>query len=535
MPTIKRTILLSFSFIFIFSLYSRGKDQSTVMLFDDVAKFIVDDYTQGVVLLDSIESSFSEADFELYKSHLDYVHGCVALRRGDYDKAFYFLDQSLREFMLAQDDDWTSKCLFKLGVTAEVTLLITEAVRFYQLSMDASTSTRTNILAQLGLVMNKKRLGQDWMRDFQDYQEKIIAFADDELLLYSKFIPFWLEPSDSTIVSIMPDIIVRYKELNNNIRVADCYKCFAMYYEMLNQPDSVVRYCSLNMDYILKDNAPHDVLLASSLFLRSKAFFALGMNDQGQQDITKSIRIYKGVNHLGSLYYIYKYLSKLGEDNGNFTDATFYLKNALVYKNGYDNYRLTRSVSMSELFLNIDVINQEVIQVQKLANRRVLLTIILVALVLIVIIVWFVNRKKAMQSQYIFMENRNAKLIVETGDLLDKVGKSRIKTSVLEHQNDIEHKVDRFLKDNADLSASLKEHYAEAILCFSTKLPSLSDSEKRYAAMIALGVPYKVIAQLLSVQPTTVSQYRNRIRKKIGIANTDIELESHLQTFLDMS
>lgn len=535
MLTIKRTILLTISFIFIFSLYSRDMDEGTAMLFNDVAKYIVDDYTQGVVLLDSIESAFSEDDFELYKSHLDYVHGCVALRRGDYDKAFYFLDNALREFMLAQDDDWTSKCLFKLGVTAEVTLLISEAIRFYQLSMDSSVSPRIYAMAQLGLVMNKKRLNQEWKQDFEDFHENIIILGDDELLLYSKFIPFWLDPKDPTIVSIMPDIIVRYKELNNNYRVADCYKCFAMYYNTLNQPDSVVRYCSLNIDYILKDNAPHDVLLASSLFLRSQAFFALGINEQGVQDITKSISIYKSINHLGSLYYIYKYLSKLGEDAGNFTDATFYLKNALVYKNGYDNYKLNRSVSMSELFLNINVINEEIIQVQKLANRRIILLIILVILVFFAILTWFVSRKRAMQSQYVFMENRNAKLIVETGDLLDKVGKSRIKTSVLEHQNDIEHKVDRFLKDNVDLSASLKEHYAEAILCFSTKLPSLSDSEKRYAAMIALGVPYKVIAQLLSVQPTTVSQYRNRIRKKIGIANTDIDLESHLLTFLDMS
>jgi DNA-binding CsgD family transcriptional regulator len=71
------------------------------------------------------------------------------------------------------------------------------------------------------------------------------------------------------------------------------------------------------------------------------------------------------------------------------------------------------------------------------------------------------------------------------------------------------------------------------MLCFDVKLQILSDTEKRYAVMIALDIPYKSISEILNVKPQTVAQYRNRIRKKLCIVNTETDLNTYLKTFLE--
>jgi DNA-binding NarL/FixJ family response regulator len=65
---------------------------------------------------------------------------------------------------------------------------------------------------------------------------------------------------------------------------------------------------------------------------------------------------------------------------------------------------------------------------------------------------------------------------------------------------------------------------------FTTKFRSLTPTEVSICNMIRRGLRSKEIAQVRGVSVATISRHRERIRQKLGIANTDANLTTYLQT-----
>ena len=59
---------------------------------------------------------------------------------------------------------------------------------------------------------------------------------------------------------------------------------------------------------------------------------------------------------------------------------------------------------------------------------------------------------------------------------------------------------------------------------------SLSAREMEICNMVRSGLASKEIAQMLQISLRTVDTFRNRIRKKLGITNSDVNLFAHLQS-----
>jgi len=62
------------------------------------------------------------------------------------------------------------------------------------------------------------------------------------------------------------------------------------------------------------------------------------------------------------------------------------------------------------------------------------------------------------------------------------------------------------------------------------KYHSLTPTEITICNMVRSGLQSKEIAQMRSVSAATISRHRERIRHKLGIANTDVNLTTYLQT-----
>ncbi|TKJ36982.1 MAG: helix-turn-helix transcriptional regulator [Planctomycetes bacterium B3_Pla] len=62
------------------------------------------------------------------------------------------------------------------------------------------------------------------------------------------------------------------------------------------------------------------------------------------------------------------------------------------------------------------------------------------------------------------------------------------------------------------------------------KYHSLTPTEIAICNMVRSGLQSKEIAQMRSVSAATISRHRERIRHKLGIANTDVNLTTYLQT-----
>ena len=79
------------------------------------------------------------------------------------------------------------------------------------------------------------------------------------------------------------------------------------------------------------------------------------------------------------------------------------------------------------------------------------------------------------------------------------------------------------------LQDSLEEITSPFINKISAKYRSLTPTEIQICHMIRSGLRTKEIAQTRGVSPATVSRHRERVRRKLGITNEDVNLVTYLQ------
>jgi DNA-binding CsgD family transcriptional regulator len=79
------------------------------------------------------------------------------------------------------------------------------------------------------------------------------------------------------------------------------------------------------------------------------------------------------------------------------------------------------------------------------------------------------------------------------------------------------------------LKDSLEEITSPFINKISDKHRSLTPTEIQICHMIRNGLRTKEIAQIRGVSPATVSRHRERVRRKLGIANKEVNLVTYLQ------
>ena len=91
------------------------------------------------------------------------------------------------------------------------------------------------------------------------------------------------------------------------------------------------------------------------------------------------------------------------------------------------------------------------------------------------------------------------------------------------------------LTDTTEKHIKLLRHHLDRLTSpFGTKITdrslNITPRELDICNMVKGGLSSKDISQLLNISPTTVSRHRRNIRKKLGIANKDINLYTYLQT-----
>lgn len=83
------------------------------------------------------------------------------------------------------------------------------------------------------------------------------------------------------------------------------------------------------------------------------------------------------------------------------------------------------------------------------------------------------------------------------------------------------------------LENNLKEILSPFTKNLSTEFMSLTPAEVQICHIIKQGLPTKEIANLRGISIATVNRHREHIRKKLGIANTNINLITFLDTFME--
>lgn len=239
-------------------------------------------------------------------------------------------------------------------------------------------------------------------------------------------------------------------------------------------------------------------------------------------------------------------------------------KNSVIAFTKYDSIR--DLMNIEEKAVNVERIKaqHEYELKQKLAalkqeKRNLVYIIILVAFFLIVIIsilvaINYKNKTESLDLEKKLIEAREKELEFD----------NHMKEKLLVHQSMEQQKIDSIIKstlekvstlktkyeDTGDISDIVNElkvnskantwddfeyHFLQIHESFYKNLeqkhPSLTNYDKRLAAMLKLRLSTKEISNLMNVTPKTIENSRTRLRKKLNLTNTKEDLSKYLDEF----
>lgn len=498
-----------------------------------VSREMSDHFIHTADHLDSIKAIMSEDELETFKFQYEYIKAYTAFMKGRNSDAMRYVETALVHFLYSEQDEWAAKCMKLIANVSSSMLLFPESVKAYERVLKFTEDPYILGATYLNMARNRKTLHLSW----QDALSKGIDYAeqsnDEGLILYGQMVAYWLHPDSADITTRMLEIAAGLNNLEMYASEADAYKCLVFHY--LNKGDfqTSLYYVDKSITTYNKEERPLRALVASVHYLKGQLLLKQGDHDLAFNEFHQAVVLNKEGGYKANNYNFYRSMYQLEYKAGNYKEACQFSDDALTAFKYVSERRINHFEKMTLLFKKIDVIEGELLEIKRKATVRFVLMSVLLVLFFMAIILWFSSRKRHYEKMSIDMEGKNTKLKAEAGELLARANQNKVTSNIIKNQSDVERKMEKLFSQHGVLPDVVKEKYAETILYFNVKLPILSDTEKRYAVMIALDVPYKTIAELLNVKPETVAQYRNRLRKKLGIVNTDIELNAYLKTFIE--
>lgn len=531
-----KRLILSTSFMMFIMLLSARSGLTSRQLDDHlytISYDMINHYVETADRLDSLKATLTDDALAEFSPHFDYIQAFEYYMKGYQEDAMRFAGDAIVEFMYRGDDRWSAKCMMLIGYVSNAMLLFPEAVKGYERVTQMSSDPYILGAAYLNMARTRKTLKLDWEENFKQGLIYAKASQDEALILYSQLMTYWLHPDSADMTTHLPIVADRFHEMEIYSKEADAYKCLVFHYIRTGEYNTALAYVGKCIDtYSLEDKLSKS-LLASAKYLEGKILFLLGDRDLAYESFNEAIRLNRLGHYKESNYNIYRSLYKMEYQYGNLVDACMFADKAITSYEYVTERRVEHFQKMTFLFKKIDLVEYELIALKRKSTARLVLVTVLLFTFFITIIMWFRARKRHYEKLSNDMVGKNMKLKAETGELLAKANQNKVTSNIITNQSAVERKMSKLFAQNEILPDIVKERYAETLLLFDVKLPMLTGSEKRYAVMIALNIPYKTIAELLNVKPETVAQYRNRIRKKLGISNTNIDLNIYLQSYLE--
>lgn len=534
-----KTIFFISLYIILASQASYGnsdlKNTDIEKAFFSISDKVIYYWEDAIQELDSLEGKLTNEEFEASEPYFNYIYGCIAYEKARYRKSLLLADQALEYFAYNDKGEWAARCLTLIGKSAEATRLIPEAINAYTLAIEYSKKEKTRGTANINLARNRKRLNLDWTSYYQAGIETLEQCDTKELRLYARLMPSWFYPDSTEIIESLPSLALEYENLNLYTRAADAYKSISNHHKRRGDYQKALYYIDLSLERLDMAELSPKFLKSSAHQLKGQILFLTKKDEEGYNELLKSIEINNSMDSKDNHNYnLYQYLYKYEYNKGNYKKACLYLNNALSSYKTLAATRTDQADKMSSIFKKIRVVRTEIEKMRRKANHLIIYCSILSLCIFACIAFWLISRKNHYEKKSADMEVSNQTLRAETGKLLVTAKQNKEKESVIATQIEIESKVNRLIPDeDKSLPSNLSEKYVETLLVFNRNLKMLTQTERRYAAMIALDVPSKDIAELLSVKTQTVAQYRNRIRKKTGLTGNKTDLKNHLMAYIE--
>lgn len=374
-------------------------------------------------------------------------------------------------------------------------------------------------------------------------QQNLHAFYNNIGLCYDR-----LEQPDKAIQYIEQAIALC--DTANYEHLGQYYNNIALYYHNKGEKNKALDCIRKSIGYNRKiDN---EMGLGKNYLKLAQLFYNDNDTKESRKYTEKAIAIGRDIHSKFLLQYAYRLYIDLCEQEHDYQEANVYLKKLFDLKDELFNDTIASKITALKLQYDFDKRTTETqIKNQNKELRYQLILVIILSLLGGITLLYFLansrNKRIRLEKQSLEkdLEFKNKELtsnvmfLLRNSDLIYSIInrlhqlKSSLKSQQASEIKNIVNELQSVMKN--DLWDEFKVHFNQVYLDFYKKLqeyyPDLSPADLKLCAFLRLNMSSKEIAALCGVTVKSVEVMRSRLRKKLNITNTDVNLNTFLSEF----
>jgi len=475
------------------------------------------DYIKAVEWANKALEMASDQKMEKEIASAKGVLSLIYYELGDYEKSSKFDFENLKYYELINDQKQIGLTLGNIGIDFINQGNYKKGLEYLNKSFDIAVKNSdfhgmayqyNNIAGAYAEYYNDSRIALGYYKKALEINKKLEDKQQDGIYLMNIGNCFLRLKENDSVIGYYQKAANIFKALNNTYLLAECQTLIGSYYLKSNNLQQSLHYAdtafliSFKNDY--KENIKASAELLHKIYLIKK-------------DTTKAYR--------------YALIENQVKDS------------IVVLQNQKEFYRLEFQYNYEKT----DKIRQIARQ-----KKDTLMLILILSLVSGLIITLLILSRHRMKSKNVFLEKQSIEkelhfkdkeltinllslikkneLITDISHKLSDIGKSAKKEGAVEAIN----KIHRELRKNADnkmlkeFSLRFQEIHKGFYEILMEKFPDLTQNELKLCALLRLNMSSKEISELTGQRIPSIDHARYRLRKKLGISNSD----SNLVTFL---
>jgi len=393
-----------------------------------------------------------------------------------------------------------------------------KAVDYYTRSIEIAREINSNE----GIASNLNNLAKVYFEK-QEYEKALEIF--EEALAIN------LDEGNSYLVA------------SNYLNIAD------VYLELRQYP---VAISNINKAAVIFERIGNKLRLAKSQVMLSQIYFELGQLKQSEELALKTLNVSLENNYKEIIVGASGLLSRLSLARADSAAAFRYITLEHQYKDSLFLEEKQRTLTQLELQYHFEKVEKEL----NLARQRKNTVIFIISAVLffslvIIVLIWkqlklkakkmklekagyereldFKNKEMVLNVMSLMKKNEmlaglSEKLISLDEETTSSESKDTIKKVAVEIQKSQEKEIWK------EFSIRFKEVHGDFYEKLLQKFPTLTPNELKLCAFLRLNMSSKDIAELTGQRVTSLETARYRLRQKLGIANSDINLITFLSS-----
>jgi tetratricopeptide (TPR) repeat protein/DNA-binding CsgD family transcriptional regulator len=468
---------------------------------------------------------YADMEDETGRANLSYNLANVYKKKGFYERSFEKCLEGLGLYESLKDSLGLSNIYVCMGSLYKYQSDPAKSIEYYNKALEIrrimkDTSGIALCLNNIGVVYSREG-NSDLARDFYERSLSLFTLIDDkknQAILYNNISNVLLTGKEFDLAL---DYMTRSLKINNEIGYTR---------GVANQYESLGRY------YLLSD----DTNLAIDNYL-------------------KAFDLYKGLGRLEYEKTITERLSSAYYMKGDYKNAYSYLSLNKQYGDSLFNVDKMKNIATLEFEFKQLREKEEHARTDQRTRWIISITVVILLFTLIIIVLLFSRQRIKIAQQKLRLKN----IELEKGqielDLQQKQKELAAGTIYRVRKNEILNDIITRLRSSIenlkdenipvitniieDLSNSTDSHiWDEFEVRFlqvhqgfyeniTSSYPDLTTNEKRISAFIRLDLSTKEISAITNQTPHSINIARTRLRKKLGLANTDTNLSSFLSQF----